>query len=118
MLPSRPRFRVSSHTQSGVGEFVVAACTQIDGQCACAGWGEHHQPALPGGAGAFERDEAEDGVLDQVGGKGVHDHAEQFLPADSLAAEDADDGVITGHLKSHAFPLPVAWRRSSMNSAY
>jgi hypothetical protein len=27
-------------------------------------------------------------VLDQVGGEGVHNHAEQFLAADTLAAHD------------------------------
>jgi hypothetical protein len=51
VLPSRPRFRAPSHTQSGVGEFVVAACAQIDGQCACAGWGRNLMdvpfPTLP-----------------------------------------------------------------------
>jgi hypothetical protein len=33
----------------------------------------------------------------------VHDHAEQFLPADAFAAQDADDGVVASGLEVAGF---------------
>jgi hypothetical protein len=46
------------------------------------------------------------GFFDQVGGEDVHDHAQQFVPSDVLAAEDADDGVVAGSLEVARFPAP------------
>jgi hypothetical protein len=54
------------------------------------------RPSVPG---ALEWYQAEDGISEQVGWEGVHDHAEQFRPADALAAQDADDGVVAGRLE-------------------
>jgi hypothetical protein len=61
--------------------------------------GEGHQSPLASFPGALERHEAEHRVLDDVRRERVHDHAEQFRPADALAAQDADDGVVAGHLE-------------------
>ena len=76
-----------------------AARTQVNSQRPGGSWREAHQPSFPGVPGAFERDQAEDGTPEQIGGQGVHDHAEQFLAADALAAQDTDDGVVAGGLE-------------------
>jgi hypothetical protein len=88
-----------------ISQWVKTPSPQVYGQSAGAGRGEHHQAALARGTRALQRHEAEEGILDHIRGKGVHDHAEQFRPADSLAAQDANDGVIAGGLE---IPCPPA----------
>ncbi len=104
MFPEAPAVPGPEPHPFGVGELVRAARTQINGQRPGGGWREAHQPSFPGVAGAFERDELEDGIPEQIGRQGVHDHAEQFLPTDALAAQDADDGVVAGRLEVACLP--------------
>lgn len=68
--------------------------TQVNRQGAGAGRGKRNESALAYSTRALQRHEAEHRVLDHVCRKRVHDHAEQFHPADAFAAQDADDRVI------------------------
>jgi hypothetical protein len=82
-----------------VGLAVRTPRAEVDSQGSCAGRGEGDQAAFAAGSGALERDKADERVLDHVGGQAVHDHAEQFLSADALAAENPDDGVVPCRLE-------------------
>jgi hypothetical protein len=75
---------------------VVAPRPQVDGQRAGRGRGEGDEPPLADGTGALQRDEADQRVLDHVRRERPHHHPEQLRAADALAAQDADDGVVTG----------------------
>jgi hypothetical protein len=82
-----------------VGLPVRSPGPEVDGQGACGGRREGDQASLAGSPGAFQRDDADERVLDDVGRQAVHDHAEQFLPADALTAENPDDGVVACRLE-------------------
>jgi hypothetical protein len=99
-----------------VGELVMSAGAKVNSQSAGAGGRQHDQAALPDLPGTFSR--APGGTLDPGRGRreGVHDHAEQFAAADTLAARIRMIAWSRAFSKSRAFPPPVTSRSSLMKS--
>jgi len=74
----------------------MTARPQVNRQRPGRGRDERDEPPLSGGPRGLERHEADQWALGHVRRERVHDHAEQFRPADALAAQDADHGVVAG----------------------